>query len=479
MKTVRKLLIPIALVTTMPAIFASCSLNKFRKSTNIFSKNYVDTHKVKIKTPNKKHNLIYITVESLESTVLDEKDGGKLKNGSNIMPELTKLAKENVTFAQGDNLAGPYVFDWSDDTIRGFVSQSSGIPLKDPWKVEEKGKIFFPKVKTTSDILFENGYNNYFIAGHDVDYANHSGYLKSHHYHWYDFKGGSIDDDDLDIHYSTGAGKYYLDNKQLDDSHWGKEEQIDGTWEIPKEYLGRWGYKDPLLFKNAQRILNNLSKESKPFNLQILTVDTHRPHGDSITGKSLNGIDLAKKFPHHTKNMGDKNSVESIKDIDETIDMEESFRYISFLINEFIDWCKQQDWYENTTIVISGDHLSMDEGTKQYYYGTYNKEGYFTKFNKNGKKQENRKVYSTIINPSKELKYDPKRLKNRKFSTLDLFPTTIAALGFEIEGNKLGLGTNLFSGEKSLPEKYGYKYINEEFNKRSHFYNNLCFGQDD
>ena len=62
--------------------------------------------------------------------------------------------------------------------------------------------------------------------------------------------------------------------------------------------------------------------------------------------------------------------------------------------------------------------------------------------------------------------------KNRLFTTLDLFPTTLAAMGVEIEGERLGLGTNLFSGEKTLPEKYGYEKMFEELKKKSLFYDN-------
>ena len=29
-------------------------------------------------------------------------------------------------------------------------------------------------------------------------------------------------------------------------------------------------------------------------------------------------------------------------------------------VTEFVSWIQQQDFYENTTIVISGDHLTMD-----------------------------------------------------------------------------------------------------------------------
>ena len=53
---------------------------------------------------------------------------------------------------------------------------------------------------------------------------------------------------------------------------------------------------------------------------------------------------------------------------------------------------------------------------------------------------------------------------------MDLYPTTLAALGVNIEGNRLALGTNLFSDEETLIEKYGLEYINNELMKTSKFY---------
>ena len=42
--------------------------------------------------------------------------------------------------------------------------------------------------------------------------------------------------------------------------------------------------------------------------------------------------------------------------------------------------------------------------------------------------------------------------KNRRFCTMDFFPTVLASIGVDIKGNRLGLGTDLFSGEKNLAE---------------------------
>ena len=53
-----------------------------------------------------------------------------------------------------------------------------------------------------------------------------------------------------------------------------------------------------------------------------------------------------------------------------------------------------------------------------------------------------------------------------------MFPTTLASIGVEIEGERLGIGTNMFSGEKTLVESDGFDKVNEELANRSNFYNN-------
>ena len=58
----------------------------------------------------------------------------------------------------------------------------------------------------------------------------------------------------------------------------------------------------------------------------------------------------------------------------------------------------------------------------------------------------------------------------RKYTTVDLFPTTLAAMGVQIEGNRLGLGVNLYSGEKTLYERYGKDYLEVELLKDSKLY---------
>ena len=53
---------------------------------------------------------------------------------------------------------------------------------------------------------------------------------------------------------------------------------------------------------------------------------------------------------------------------------------------------------------------------------------------------------------------------------MDLFPTMLSAMGFQIEGNRLGLGVNLFSQQPTLVEQLGRDALNAELQKTSKFY---------
>ena len=76
-----------------------------------------------------------------------------------------------------------------------------------------------------------------------------------------------------------------------------------------------------------------------------------------------------------------------------------------------------------------------------------------------------RTTYNCFINS----KIETTQIKNRQFTHMDMYPTTLAAMGFKIYGNKLGLGTNLFSKLPTVIEKYGLDYINEEVQKSSEY----------
>lgn len=180
------------------------------------------------------------------------------------------------------------------------------------------------------------------------------------------------------------------------------------------------------MYDFARREVTNLANSGQPFNFTMLTVDTHFEDGYVC--------DLCQD-EHPGNQYANVMSCASRQVVD------------------FVNWLKAQPFYENTTIVIVGDHLTMDSDFCQDVPEDYT-----------------RGVYNTIINAP----IVPVNQKNRMATTMDMFPTTIAALGAQIEGDRLGLGTNLFSAEPALAEKVGMDTLNKEIRKRSIFYEQIA-----
>ncbi|MBR6533615.1 MAG: LTA synthase family protein, partial [Clostridia bacterium] len=111
-----------------------------------------------------------------------------------------------------------------------------------------------------------------------------------------------------------------------------------------------------------------------------------------------------------------------------------------------------------TTIIITGDHPTMDAGYIQ----------------RNIPEEYDRKVYNCFINSLA----NTENIKNRDFCSLDMFPTILASIGCEIEGDRLGLGTNLFSSTPTLCESMGYDKFDEELDKKSDYYDSVFMGLD-
>lgn len=358
------------------------------KSSDFIEKNYVNPDDVKIEFKDKK-NLIYIILESMENTYTSEENGGYMK--SNLIPNLTRLANDNINFSDINKLGGGLNLDGTSFTIASILGQMSGVPLKiDMDMIHRYDFDKFYEGITLGDILHKNGYENYIIMGSNSRFSNADILYKNHHYNVSDV--------------NTAIEK-------------GKMTRDDIVW---------WGYSDSDLFRYAKEDLTNISKRSKPFNYVINTMNTHFP--DGYVEK-----DCEKIFGNQYYNVIYNSDV---------------------MVSDFINWVKEQDFYDNTVIIVVGDHITMD-----------------FKFCNSLPKDYKRTVYNVFINTG--IKNNKVNNKNRLFTMLDMFPTTIAAIGGKIEGDRLGLGTNLFSGKKTIVEKYGYDNVQMELNKRSSFYGSL------
>ena len=189
---------------------------------------------------------------------------------------------------------------------------------------------------------------------------------------------------------------------------------------IDKDYKVWWGLEDHRLYEIAKDRITELASGSEPFNLTMLTVDTHHVGGykcdwcpDIYDSKTANVVACADRQ-----------------------------------ISDFVKWCSKQDFYDNTIIIILGDHPRMDK-----------------KLVKDVDKFE-REAYNCFINTRKKTDSGNTRLA----TTMDLFPTIISAMGYDIEGDRLGLGTNLFSDRKTLAEEMTYEKFNDEIGKNSKYF---------
>ncbi len=247
---------------------------------------------------------------------------------------------------------------------------------------------FLPGLTTLGEILKNHGYSLYFLCGSDAEFGGRELYLQAH---------GNYNV----IDYSSAIQKGY----------------------ISEDYFTSWGFEDKMLYEIAKQELLNIAADETPFNFTMLTVDTHAPDG-------------------YFCNLCDNEHSETYGNV---------LSCASRQAAEFISWVQEQDFYEDTTIVILGDHLSMN----------------VTFFD--DMEDFPRKTYNCFINPDKQ----PLFAQNRDFTTLDFFPTILASIGADITGERLGLGTNLFSDRKTLPEEMGgLQLFDDELRMHSAYYDN-------
>ena len=359
--------------------------------SDFIDQNYVEPTSKNVIFPEKKRNLVYIYLESVETTFADKESGGAFEK--NVIPELTKLATKEGECFSGDRktLNGGYVTTGSSYTMGALVAQTSGIPIIGNIgnAATSYADSFYPGLKTMGDILNEQGYNQVFMCGSESAFGGRALYFKEH---------GDYQIFDYDYARNNGY--------------------------IPKNYRVWWGYEDKKLIDFAKTKLGELSSEGKPFNLTMLTVDTHFEDG-FVCDLCSNDFDV---------------------------------RYSNVMacsskqISGFIEWMKTQDFYKDTTVVIVGDHPTMDADYCEKVEDSYG-----------------RRSYVCVLNSAVEVE----KPAHREYTTYDLFPTTLAAMGVKINGNRLGLGTNLYSETPTLMEMYGIDFLKVELGKRSAFYDRI------
>ncbi|MDY4885071.1 MAG: LTA synthase family protein [Alphaproteobacteria bacterium] len=202
--------------------------------SDIYAQEYLNPQNSTYIFPEHKRNLIILHMESLES----EYENPTLV-GKNLLPNLSRMADENIFFSNFHQLDG------QDYTIAAMVASYCGVPYK---LFNNKDfttfNNFLPRLTCYPQILEQNGYDTYFMKGAPLDFTQTGTFFSSHGFN--------------DV-----VGTYELE------SRFGLN--------LKQQQGNSWGFRDSALYALAKQRLPEIASKGKPFIFAMLTVDTHAP----------------------------------------------------------------------------------------------------------------------------------------------------------------------------------------------------------
>lgn len=307
---------------------------------------------------------------------------------TNLIPNLTALAAKGDSFGTGSGLRGYTSISGTSWTMASLLASTSGVPYVLPEGYEDESGAFLPGLTTLGDILHRDGYQQEFMCGSDAEFGGRARYFRQHgEYTIYD------------IYTAREQGK------------------------IPEDYFVWWGFEDRVLYDLAREEITRLASEDKPFNFTFLTVDTHNTGGYCCA-----------QCPHT-----------------HDVPLANTLMCADAQAASFVAWLQQQPFWEDTVLVIVGDHPRMDP----ILIGDVD--------------TESRPVYNCILGSSVESSWSE---NGRELTTTDLFPTVMEALGYTIKGRRLGIGTSLYADRPTLLETYGTERLGDLVTGFSDYYLN-------
>lgn len=353
-------------------------------NSGFLDSNYVFAYPDMLTFPEKKKNIIYFSLESIENSFLSKTNGGMFDES--YIPKLENMSfhPDNVHFSHLKNkLGGVYQLPRDKFTMVSnfammcsteFLGNNGGIKDQDLW---------MKKINCMGDLLKNSGYST-------------NALFSTPYHEW-----------DIGILFAQHGFQNIMSGETL---------HSNVIWT-----------EDHILYNHAKHVLRKLGDSPTPFILYIMTLDTHEPGTQ------------CRLCPNK------KNKVEAV------------FNCFDNQITDLIKWVKNKSWGKDTVIAMVGDHISR-------YHGLGSRA-----------KQENfaRRDFNLFINPFAKASWTNERV----FTHLDVMPTVLSAAGIEIKGNRLGLGTNLFSGKPTLAETYGVKKLESECENTMKFYKGTYYNQ--
>lgn len=314
---------------------------------DVFAAHYVEPAGVPLTPVGKPKSLVLIYVESLEGTYQD-----KALFGRDLVAPLTRLQRQYLSFDSYPQVEGAH---W---TIAGIVATQCGVPLKvsllpSPEDPRQHLRSFLPRATCLGDILRARGYENVFLNGPDLEFADVGTFLKDHGYSR-----------------SYGA------------KEWAEAGE-------PLRGMAEWGLRDDRLLVHARSELTQLMATGKPFNLTILTVDTHGP--DGILSEECRRR-AVKDFPGIVTCTADQ-------------------------IAEFVKFIAAQGWLDRVSVVVQGDHIAMENPIHDAL-----------------ETSKHRTIFNLIATQPVETSLAG------PIDHFDMYPTLLELVGLHPEAGRMGLG---------------------------------------
>nr|WP_318379219.1 phosphatidylglycerol--membrane-oligosaccharide glycerophosphotransferase [uncultured Enterobacter sp.] len=283
-----------------------------------------------------------------------------------LTPELGAIKNNSIDFTHTAQLPG------TDYTIAGMVASQCGIPLFAPFEGNASASMssFFPQNLCLGDILKNSGYENHFVQGANLRFAGKDVFLKSHGF-----------------------------------DHLVGAEELKSQVADPA-YRNDWGFYDDTVLDEVWKKYETLSKSGKRFSLFTLTVDTHHPDGFISRACDRKRYEIEGK-------------------------LNQSFSAVTCSqqnIAALIQKIQASPWYKNTVIVVSSDHLAMNNTAWKYL-----------------NKQDRNNLFFVLRGDRPQ-----QDVSGLKRNTMDNGATVLDILGGD---NFIGLGRSSLSGQ-SLSESF-------------------------
>jgi hypothetical protein len=278
-------------------------------------------------------NLVFIYMESLERQFWDS----KLYPG--LTPNLDRLRTQGLDFPGFETFSG------ATYTMAGIFASQCGAPLFSSAFAgldDLAGNItdvqtFHPKITCLGDVLHKAGYTQIYMGGAPIHFSNKGLFFQLHGY-----------DEALGL-------------QQIEAANDGRLPQAG------------WGLYDSTLFPLALARYRALEAAHKPFNLTLLTLDTHPPNG--------------RPSPDCPEYAGNSNS------------MLQAVHCTDFLVGRFVDALSREPDWKNTVVVIMSDHLMMRNVADPLFPPNYHRQPALLVLNA-GRGERPAKMYHMDIAPT-------------------------------------------------------------------------------